>query len=729
MLRCLHLLSVFSIAAALLLLAPAAPAGVAVPTVAGPTLASTALHATASRADEAADRAALLEGVTEVESVGSPGPVVVFGERAFAVLTGPSGEALVGAAHFGEGRVVAFGHGGYCGAGGEPDSGRARLLANALAWAAGGSPEPVVVELRRGVDLAGAEVLLWGGGKLPERDQAAVRDFVEAGGGLVIGQCPWGWQQLNPRRALRDDAPVNRITAPMGLAFGPTILRGPFRVADSRPDAAHAGRAADAVVRGEGVALPRILERAATSLPTADPLLLPRLEALVDRGEAPYPTPSAPLKAGDALGRLAVALWQRRFAGRPQDEPGAAPGAEAYPGAVPPDAERATERLELDGGRHGWRSTGLYLAPGEVLTARVLEGEPRGWGLRVGCHKDSIAGKDTWSRWPSISRREDLAVEGETRLASPFGGLVYVEVPADAPSARLELAGGVRAPWFDLREPLDAEGWRRARSFPGPWAEIGGEHLVLTVPSSSVRDLEDPAAVARFWDEVMVAHHELARRPLPRRPERFVADVQISNGYMHAGYPIMMHLDVAEPRGGRPARMLDVERLRSEGSWGHFHELGHNLQRSWWTFQGTGEVTCNLFALHALDRVCGIEPWEAEWLSKQKRKGPRHLARGAPFASWKKDPGLALLMYAELQRELGWEPYYRAFAAYEAAPKEELPRDDDAERDQWLVRLSQGAERDLGPFFERWGVPVSAEARAAVAELEVWLPEEPPEGR
>ncbi len=678
----------------------------------------------APRADASADRALLLEGVTEVEAVGSPGPVVVFGDAAFAVLCAPAGEALVGAARFGEGRVVAFGHGGYCGRGGDPQSGRARLLRNALTWAAGGEAEPAVLELRRGASLEGAEVVLWGGGDLPEREQAALRDFVAAGGGLVIGQCPWGWQQLNPRRSLRDDAPVNRITAPMGLAFGPTILEGPFRVADSRPDRAHAGRAAEALARGEDGAAVRVLERAAASLPAGDALLLPRLKALVDGGDAPAPTPDRPVRADDAAGRLAVAIRQRRLAARAPAEPGAAPGAEAYPGGVPAEAERVTVELELDGARHGWRSTGLYLAPGEVLEARVLSGEPRGWALRVGCHTDSIEGKDTWRRWPLIARRAELAGEGATRLASPFGGLVYVEVPADAPPARLELAGAVRAPWFDLRDPLDADGWRRARAFPGAWAEIGGEHLVLTVPAASVRELEDPAAVARFWDEVMVAHHQLARRPLPRRPERFVADVQISNGYMHAGYPIMMHLDVAEPRGGRPAPVLDVERLRAEGSWGHFHELGHNLQRGWWTFAGTGEVTCNLFSLHALERVCGVEPWEAEWLAKQKRKGPRHLERGAPFAAWKKDPGLALLMYAEVQRELGWEPFYRAFEAYEAAPTSELPRDDDGKRDQWLVRLSQAAGRDLGPFFERWGVPVSEAARASVADLEGWLPRE-----
>ena len=41
-------------------------------------------------------------------------------------------------------------------------------------------------------------------------------------------------------------------------------------------------------------------------------------------------------------------------------------------------------------------------------------------------------------------------------------------------------------------------------------------------------------------------------------------------------------------------------------SWGFFHEMGHNHQQPDWTFDGTGEVTNNVFVLYILDTVCGI---------------------------------------------------------------------------------------------------------------------------
>ena len=87
----------------------------------------------------------------------------------------------------------------------------------------------------------------------------------------------------------------------------------------------------------------------------------------------------------------------------------------------------------------------------------------------------------------------------------------------------------------------------RIRTRPAPWAELETGKVVLTLPSSVVRDLDDPADVMDFWDDVMDCCAELAAiSPERERPERYVADVQISAGYMHAGYPIMTHLDIAE---------------------------------------------------------------------------------------------------------------------------------------------------------------------------------------
>jgi hypothetical protein len=86
------------------------------------------------------------------------------------------------------------------------------------------------------------------------------------------------------------------------------------------------------------------------------------------------------------------------------------------------------------------------------------------------------------------------------------------------------------------------------------------------------------------------------------------------------------------------------------------------------------------------------------------------------------DPFLALAMYAQLQEAFGWGAFRSVFSEYRCLPAGERPKTDDEKRDQWLVRFSRAVGRNLGPFFEIWGVPTSPEARASIAHLPVWMP-------
>jgi hypothetical protein len=79
-------------------------------------------------------------------------------------------------------------------------------------------------------------------------------------------------------------------------------------------------------------------------------------------------------------------------------------------------------------------------------------------------------------------------------------------------------------------------------------------------------------------------------------------------------------------------------------------------------------------------------------------------------------------MYKQLKDEFGWDAYKRVFAEYRALPEEERPKTDADRRDQWLVRFSRTVGRNLGPFFEYWGVPTSEAARKSIDQLPAWMP-------
>jgi hypothetical protein len=357
-----------------------------------------------------------------------------------------------------------------------------------------------------------------------------------------------------------------------------------------------------------------------------------------------------------------------------------------------------------------WHSTGLYAAPGALITVTLpAEAVTKKLALRIGAHSDGLWHKDSWSRWPALSWMRTLD-QATTTVANPFGGAVYVVVPRNAGRERVpvKIAGAVEAPLFVLGTTA-AEQWKAVRTAPGPWAELQARRVILTVPSTVVRELEDPTAVLRFWDEAIDAQDALAAwgAEEKRRPERFVCDRQISAGYMHSGYPIMAHMDVADDN-------VELKLLKgnvlSPGGWGQWHELGHNHQHGWWTPGNQGEVTVNLFSLRVQQELYGCKP-EHVWGGNLAPK-KRHAAIAAFRADSGKgphnwDPATGLVFYWQLIDGHGWDVLHRVIASYKIDPPKPEPGNDAQKWDEWLKRYSREAKRDLGPFFKIWRMPVS----------------------
>ncbi len=704
-------------------------------------------------------RGELTRGVRQIAAPGVPGPLVVWGKDATVVCVAQSGKKtvlpVVAAAAMGKGRVVAFGHTGYLDAGALEVGDTGVLIDNAVRWAGGGAKGPRVgvinnagfanALLARGVaatalgkswenDLAGIDVVCSGQGALSAEQERALRGHVSGGGGLLYAGLGWGWLQVTHSSDIREH-PGSRLLRECGIAWSEGTLQkdseGGFSVADALPAAAHAGIALEALERGDaGEDLEQaaaVLTDAVRTLPADEPVLIRRCRGLLEKkSPAITPGPKSPLRAKQGLERALLALEVEMERDLPADKVKAHPAVALFPGPLPANAPRIFREFEIDRTIPGWHSTGLYAPPGEtIVVATAHHLDLRGCGVRIGCHTDHLWHLDQWQRVPDISRHWDLGPINH--IASPFGGLIYIEVGASAaphnnPGSdnsvlHVTISGAAQAPRFVLGETT-REQWQQSRSAPAPWAELETRKIIIAVPSSSIRTLDDPDALMLFWDKISDAHATLAAIPLERaRPERYVADVQISAGYMHSGYPIMTHLDAADA-------MTSLEKLRM-GSWGLLHELGHNHQSGDWTFEGTGEVTCNLFALHAIDTIC--TPGEHHRGHDAVDSPPdvrAYMVRGAMFDEWKKQPFLALQMYVQMQKAFGWEPFKQVFAEYRGLTPEARPKTDDAKRDQWLVRFSRACGHNLGPFFEKWGVPTSEAARRSIVELPGWMPEE-----
>jgi len=705
-----------------------------------------------ARADDA-DIDLLLDGVQTIAMPGVPGPLAVTSDGAFAVWTGRMHGNLalpvVAAARHGEGRVLALGHPGYFGKQALADGDTAQLMANGARWLGGAEPrvacwrqpdlaaslrahglEVEAIDARDWMNaLARVDVVFLAPSALDPGEVDRLDEWVAHGGSACLADLGWGWQQLHPRQVLAEDHPGNLFGAPLGLVWADgtfdRIDTAPIdRAALERTSAAHALqmlRARDATREREPLPaeLGRVLTVAVRAVPASDERLLAPLVEWLDGRELAQPGPEHPLHPEDVAACLSIVVNHRRNAALPPDEVQPAPTAAHFPGAVPETAKRRRGvRIQISGVRGERISTGLYAAPGEVITLSVPASDTaRGLRLRIGAHSDKLWQRPAWERHPEISASWPVDRK-HLQVASPHGGLIYIELAKDTDDdLQWIIDGAVASPRFVLGRTTARE-WRALRREPAPWAELQSRHMIVSVPSTEVRGLRDPTELLELWDRILATYGELDGRPLAARPERIVPDIDISAGYMHSGYPIMTHIDAAP-------WLVDHDRLlgRPEPQvWGLWHEIGHNRQHADWTFSGTVEVTCNLYTLFVLDRISGVPPAEHPRIPPLAERHAEYVRAGADFEQWKRSPFLALYMYVQLQEAFGWDAYQRVFASYLELPDGSRPRGDDAKRDLWLQTFSRVVERDLSGFFESWGVPTSQAARDSLADLDSWMP-------
>uniref|UniRef100_A0A2I2ZXR0 Peptidase M60 domain-containing protein n=1 Tax=Gorilla gorilla gorilla TaxID=9595 RepID=A0A2I2ZXR0_GORGO len=369
-----------------------------------------------------------------------------------------------------------------------------------------------------------------------------------------------------------------------------------------------------------------------------------------------------------------------------------------------------------NGNNDCWVSTGLYLLEGQNAEVSLSEAAASaGLRVQIGCHTDDLTKARKLSRAPVVTHQCCMD-RTEQSVSCLWGGLLYVIVPKGSQlgPVSVTIRGAVPAPYYKLGKTSLEEWKRQMQENLAPWGELATDNIILTVPTTNLQALKDPEPVLRLWDEMMQAVARLAAEPFPFcRPERIVADVQISAGWMHSGYPIMCHLESVK-------EIINEMDMRSRGVWGPIHELGHNQQRHGWEFPPhTTEATCNLWSVYVHETVLGIPRAQAhEALSppERERRIKAHLGKGAPLCDW--NVWTALETYLQLQEAFGWEPFTQLFAEYQTLSH--FPKDNTGRMNLWVKKFSEKVKKNLVPFFEAWGWPIQKEVADSLASLPEW---------
>ena len=711
-----------------------------------------------SPAEAEAARTALLAGVNNIAVVGAPGRVAIFdppgagsGQGAFGVIHDGDYTPMVAGAIWGSGKIVAFGHNGYTNfnaAGAQLDTGQFYL--NSVAWTTGlaGKNQKIVTDstgtrswllingytdvtfsnnwenLLGNADLLIAEL----GRTVSTAKQNAVSAFVQGGGGLITGGTGWGYKSLGSNLETLDG---NVVLREAGLAWTDGFRDGTTDATNRSTELANASQAlafAEQVFAGAsattaqkeeaGEAIQAVLE----ILPASHPLAIDIANAFASRAAAISATPTTPVS--DSLDQ-AVLTWESgQLQTTPVSQVTAHHTAEDVYGVIPASAPRVTQSVSLDTSNSRWHATGLYAAPGEIVTVTVPSSlVNQGYTIRVNAHTDDISRRDNWERMPVVHRSFDIN-QTTVQVASAFGGLLFFDfgdTPPNLGSVSVTIEDAVEAPYFDLDQHTDQQWNATLRDRPAPYGVFASENLIIVLPKHQIEsaNLTEPTDLMTWWNETVQLQDDLASQAQFRTsPELINVDVQNSAGAAHAGFPIQAY----EKFWGN---LADWDTLPVEGSWGDFHELGHNHQRSWWTFSGDGEVTVNIFANYALENQSpdSTNFWAYSADPVQTIQTAISDVSGGGTYSSKSD---RWSFWFQLADGFGWDAYRNVFADYEADAANNpsaLPTNNQAEKDQWFTRWSTEVGFNMKRFMvDTWGLSVSQSALNAVSSLPDWMP-------
>ena len=689
---------------------------------------------------------ALTEGVTTIDAGGGalPGGFVLTLTNAFPIALcrnhdGTSAIAAAGAFH-GAGKAVFLNHPNVL-TSTDFKGDTKRFLQNIVAWAGSGKVgalrnEAIVRTLNAAgvtnvVNLsavsAGPKVDVLALTSLKKEEVPLVLDFVRHGGTLVQASLGWGFLYFNKNACFAEDFVDNRLSGAFGVFMtDASVARigAGFPVATAPLAAGVDALSALALVESGAElsdATARQVARTLSSLMNAlwrgaDAPLEARLDALTaSPAAAIIPTPDKPITYKTLPAMLATLKRKNAYLADAEKNWPADPAAVTYPGLAKAGAAKIEKTLRLDLAIPKWHSTGVYAVAGEPISVTIpAEALGKGLKVRVGTTADDLSAMSEWKRFPLVTVEIPL-VKAVTTFASPFGGLVYIDVPFNLKGeTTAEISGGIMAPWFKAGRDTAAAFIAECAATGAPWGEIETKDFVVTSQIEGLRRVDDPQWIADFWQKVMEADQALAQWPVRRSHERICSDVQLTGGFLHDGYPLMSHINEEKFDWA-----VNKELLASGGGWGVFHEIGHMHQNRDWTPEGTSEVTVNLFTIYALETVAGADVRQAGYPCARAEADARVAAwvrRGKTFAGFKGDYFLALELYVRIKEAYGWDAYKRTFAQY-FEPWFKRPRSDAEKWNVFARTLSRTVGADMGAVFAAWSIPLDEFTRRFCAEF------------
>lgn len=384
-----------------------------------------------------------------------------------------------------------------------------------------------------------------------------------------------------------------------------------------------------------------------------------------------------------------------------------------------PDGMNPYYDINFDRMSHALRPTGLYLAPGSVVSVTVpdsLVGQD--YWIRVGSHDWDLTERPRFRRLDRVSKK--FAIDSTTvQVFNPLGGAISILVPYEANDGIVEVSvrNGVEAPFFSMKSFHETTDFNAELDKPGPWAVFETDNVMFTIPKHSIVPGQyDLRQALLDWDAGLQGINSImARQIIPDKHNMYmIADLDIRTGVYSIGYPMSnTPLDYNNVPG--PAYFLNGPGPDDEVN---FHESGHALAMS--KFPGEEEALVNFPYIMALNYGLGVDLNEAVNYSFVPNtfdidKTATHRMVSNTFGSARDISNTTTDEvryqhrgyghYFEIVNILGWCPlrnfWKQEYIDFENGINHGI---NDQNVDDRIVRMSVAAQADLRPLFYVFGL-------------------------
>ena len=432
----------------------------------------------------------ILKNITNVPKYGNPGSLIVFEPNAYPILSiseNGTSSIIFAAAEIGQGRIFVTSSDKYIENffKNSPDS--ALLWTNIKLWLTRGkfvkNEEIPNISIFDSVSDINVQLVKWIGTDTHKSElflTQLLKKYLMSGGSLICGMCPRTWINMSYGKCL-EECSLNKLISSCGICFSSFLCKiqtNYFSIELNVAEKSHLGDAIDLLSTSmdEILNLKHLIINGIMGLPCS--ISTKHLEKLhkilnnfIGSNYRPKIKEGVECEIGRSLLSVACQVYQKFSSCGIRVK---APYLEEFPGNFSdlekPEATCAviTIKSKFD----EFHSTGYYIAGGELVKIVVLEGNPNGWEVRVGCHTDELSTEKIMHRWPLVTT--SVKLKKSFNLSSAFGGLIYLESPKGNSTIKIKFENVIEAPYYDVKKPDTVLQWSERRKSPGLWADLCG---------------------------------------------------------------------------------------------------------------------------------------------------------------------------------------------------------------------------------------------------------------